>query len=980
MEHKKKKKFQINNNNYNGLAENYSQFYISDKIAQNRFISKIQLNYQYFNIAICKNGGCIAICKKNNYFDFKKQSSINKNLIVMFQNGETVYKIENDELFNQQKKRYVVSLEFNYKEQLYAFCNDGEIFKIDILKEEAKILEITHRKLTAEKVLKVKAFEKGFIILTEMGTIFHLKDIKNDENSIEFMVSLRDNLNIENYIESDFLIIPGNENDENSDLKLLITRPNGDGVFLIKKPEISGTGFVAESKTQNYSTMKVDAYYINSSKVEKFSTKKMQSNSEDLETLYNENLQIGQVSGMAISDSKEKIALYVAKKKTVYLFSSDIDVKKGINFEKLVFKIENDIDDEEEIIEKNNILNFLNKQLLFLSDDCVAICGGRWVIMVNRKKETFVEDLGVDKKSDDTPKNPHIYCIGLSEVDGIRLMTESEIILIRKMPENVKNFFNIFVTKTIHPSKLLFSSYEKYITNDPFSIDELRDIRDKLSDSIFNLVKAAAFLYWIGEDEDTIDKKTLQIDLLKAANYGKSIFGKAEFNFTKFNNMCMNIRIINALRNCEEKPRFLTLDEYESLISDPSDNILKKTMRQLNFKLAFEIAKFLGLPEKDVYMKYAITKIRKMNIETSEEANEVYNDLMPMLKKLENISYIDLAKKCFKYGKIQLGHKFMNNETSSLVKIPQYLDLRDWDNSINLAIQSNDINAMIVVLDTIYKVEAELLDNKKDVNLVFVKTLSKYPTIKTPVINYLKNNNKTEDLIKYLELIKDNDELFYLLIEKFFKSSTKKEREEMFIKLKSVKPEKLDKKFYENYISDLEASFNFKKECLEKGIIDKNDTSNIDNSIFDCFEKAIPTELSWVEKENKNHFKLPTNKLTILRFKQLFKKKDIKEIENIIETGIKKLDISYIKIASMFFENNYKDKAREYALKENRENLYEEKINLLLKLEEHEEAAKVAIKIKDIDKFEELVNTILNKVRNDVGKQKAIQEIINTRK
>ena len=74
-------------------------------------------------------------------------------------------------------------------------------------------------------------------------------------------------------------------------------------------------------------------------------------------------------------------------------------------------------------------------------------------------------------------------------------------------------------------------------------------------------------------------------------------------------------------------------------------------MRQLNFKLAFEIAKFLGLPEKDVYLKFAIKKIKKIDIEDTEEVNKVYDDLMPLLNKLENISFIDIVKKCFEYNK-----------------------------------------------------------------------------------------------------------------------------------------------------------------------------------------------------------------------------------------------------------------------------------------------------------------------------------------
>jgi len=442
----------------------------------------------------------------------------------------------------------------------------------------------------------------------------------------------------------------------------------------------------------------------------------------------------------------------------------------------------------------------------------------------------------------------------------------------------------------------------------------------------------------------------------------------------------MNLRIINALRNCEERPRFLTLEEYENINSDPIDTILKKTMRQLNFKLAFEIAKFLGLPEKDVYLKFAIKKIKKIDIEDTEEVNKVYDDLMPLLNKLENISFIDIAKKCFEYNKFQLGEKFMNNEKSSIVKIPQYLDLRDWNRSIELAIESNDIHAIMVVLDSIYQVESAKLESKEKKNKVFVKTLAKFPTIKKPVINYLKKNGKMDDLFEYLTMLNDPDELFYLLLEKFFKSESKSEREEIIQQIKSNKPEQLDKKFFENYISDLESSLKFKIGCIEKGVIGKNDTSNADISIFDCFQKAIPNELEWVEKENNKNFKLSKRKLTILRFKELFKKGKISEIEGIIEQGIKKLDISYIKIAMMFLENGKKEKAIEYALKENNENLYEDKTNFLIKMEKYEDAAEVAIKIKDNDKFDELFNIIASKVGKNPEKQKIIQEIYNKRK
>ena len=980
MDQKNKKKMQITNQNYEEYSRNYSEnYYIVDKITKNSYVQANKLNFKYLFVTICKNGGLIAMCKTPDYF-ISKDNPLNKHLIVMHQDSGTVYKIWNSDLFT---KRKLVGLEFNDKEQLYAFCDDGEIFKVDILRKQVIQLPLNYIQLQNEKILKVKPFEKGFIILTGAGTIFYLKDLKNKEESLEFMVSLRDNLKIKEFQDCDFLAIPSEQTEKDSDEEILVMKPNQEGVYLIKKIKSSGTQFMAKSKKQDYSNMNINVLFLNSSNIEKFDTKLHQIDNEDLENQLNENLRIGPISGFAISNSKKKIALYVSKKKSVYMFSSNIPSKGRLNFKKYQFKFEFDeFEPEDNIKEKNKILNFNNKELVFLNDDCVAICGGRWVVMVNEKGDTLIEEICNEKDKNDISKtDDYVYCKSVSEVDGFRLLTKEEVSLFRKLPEDLKPVYNHFNTT---PTKILLSSYEKYLAKDPFSNDELREIKDNLSDSIFCLAKAAGYLYWVEKEQDTHAKKELQTYFLKAANYGKCIFGKAEFNFDRFNNLLMDLRIINALRNYEKQSRFLTLEEYECLVSDSSDGILKKTMRQLNFKLAFEIAKFIGLPERDVYLKYAIKKIQKIEIEDSKEADEVYSELIPMLKKLENISYIDIAKKCFKYKKFKLGKKFLENEKSSLVKIPQYLELKDWNKAIKLAIESNDINAITVVLDNVYKVEQETAKIKDDaVNDQFVFYLAQYPNIKIQVINYLKKNNKLKTLQAYLIEIKDTEELFYFTVENFFQSKTKNEREEILKQLKSYKFEKSDnKKFFENYISDLESSLKFKKECLEKGIYTKNDTTNFDNSIFDCFEKAIPTEFDWVLKQNHNYFKLSNRKITILRFKQLFKNKKIDEIENIInKEGIKKLDISYVKIAKMFFDNGNRDKALEYAQKENNELLVEEKVDILIKLEKYIEAAEAALKIKDRDKFEEIFDNKLGpKVKNDPNLIEQIQIIHDKKK
>ena len=964
MEGKKERQVKITDPNYNAITEIYStQFCVIDKITDNKFLNNNKFLFKYTIVAICKNGGLIAMCKTPHYMELGNKNPLLEYIIVMHQDGNKVYKIKNSELYNN--KRQVVGLEFNNKEQLYAFCDDGEIYKIDILKLVAQRLDFTSSILNKEKILKVKAFEKGFFILTQSGTIFYLKDIKSRvDNPLEFIVSLRDNLKFKKFEDSDFLIIPSS--DTNPEEELFVCNPNEEGIFVIKKNKELGT-FTVQTKSQNYSDRSINAYYLTADSVETYNPKKNQVGD-------NKKPSIGQVSAMAISKSTEKIAFYVAKKKTIYILPSKIPNKGELKFKTYKFNIEHDeLDDESEIKEKDKILNFKNKQLFFLNDNCIAICGGRWIVIINENGKTYVEDLHIDKNSKDkNDEDPYIYSKGISEVDGIRLVTTNEILLIRKMPNNLSKIFDIFNN---NPMKQLLSSYEKYEAKDPFSNDELREIKEKLSSAIFSLLKMAGFLYWTENDKETTEKKELQNFFLKAANYGKSVFEKNEFNFNIFNRTCMNLRIINAFRNCQDKPRFLTLEEYENLDLD-SDSILKKTMRQLNFKLAFKIAKFLGLPEKDIYLKYALKKIKKIDVEDSEEINKVYKELVPMLEKLENISYIDLAKKCFKYNKMNLGKKFLDNEKSSLVKIPQYLELKEWKKAVELAIISNDMTAINIVLDTIYKIEAKSLDSDSKINKVFINTLLNYSSLKIPVINYLKMNKKKDDLLSYLERKNDKEELFYLYLEEFFNSDKKDERENILDKIKSYKPENSsDKKFYEKYISDLESSLKFKKECIEKGIFSSNDTTNFDNSIYDCFEKALPTDLDWIKKENNKNFNLSKRKITIMRLKELFKENKIYEIDKLMEEGEKKLDISYAKVGSMFFEKGNKEKAYEYALKEKDENLLEDKAYLLIKLGKYEEAAETALKIKSTEKFDEIFNAIGAKVGKDVKRREEIQQI-----
>ena len=947
------------------------EFYTKEKITELNKSEKLVLSFQHIIVAISKNGGLIALCKQLDYYDFS-ESKINKYIIVMHQNAIQRYAIP---INWNYKERYVVNLEFNDKEQLFVFCCDGIIYKIDILLQ--KVVQILHNnKIQPEGIHIGKLFEKGYILLTELGNIYLIEDWKNPIP--EFIISVTQQLGFNTDIN--FIAIPAKKSCSGK-FEILINNQKGEGVIHVEKQEIKenerAQSFQVEKKKMTISKV-VKAYLLNSEKLEEYKGNKEISQAhpknddfvivDDLHSkltgesstqYYNAKTnqsnkdKIGKVTIMAISPSEDYIALYSSESNTVYFLSSSISKNAPNKIRKLKFEVDSSLEDSEIMIQKK-ILSFkTDQQFLFCGNYSVAICGGKYIMMVNVKNENL--SILVDEEERNESKG-YVYCRCISEVDGIRYMTDKEVYLLSQVPKELANLCFPFSGSA---SRDLIQSYGNFISKNPICNDLIKKIGDKLPEAILELATAGANIYWSEQDPNTFEKRDIQNFIIKAAQFGKSIVEKELFNFHKFNEICKSIRVINNMRNFPMKPRFITYEEYLTMNPEYPTEIINKTMRQLNFKLAYEICKFLGSEEKNVFLRYAISKIKKLPDGNREEENLVYDELMQAFKKCENISFIEIAKKCIKYHKYDLAEKFLYNEKSVLVKIPQYLQLGKWDKALELSLKSCDLNVIKVVIDKIYKVEE--VDS-------FNTIMASFPQAHSAVINYYKNIGKYDQLNQYLSKLKDQEELLFIALENFFKSTNLEDRKKFLKEAKNcLKGAKnIDVKFYDNYLSDLTNSLKFKEKCFEqdkdkKPIINPNDTTTFDNSIYDCFEKADPDRYSWIESQNKK-FEISKRKMTILRFKTLAKLKNFDEIEKIIQKeGLKSLNISSLKVAKLFHENNEVDRAVKYAKEEKNQDLYEDKVIFLMNIEKYEDAAEAALSDKKNNKLEEFLNEILRK-------------------
>ena len=236
-----------------------------------------------------------------------------------------------------------------------------------------------------------------------------------------------------------------------------------------------------------------------------------------------------------------------------------------------------------------------------------------------------------------------------------------------------------------------------------------------------------------------------------------------------------------------------------------------------------------------------------------------------------------------------------------------------------------------------------------------------------------------DQIENYFKELKNNEEMIYYYLEQFFKCDSVEDKKK-YIKLAKDFEKNLDStfdhKFYKNYLECLEKSIFFKNYCIsqnnnnENNELDKN--SKFDDSIYDCYKLGIINgKENMIESHNKKNFQLTDKKLMLLKFRTYAEKGKFDEIENLInKLTLKKIGLTPLNIAEIYFEYKKYDKAVEY-IKQILDNEYfDYKVDMLQYMEKYEDALEVIIsdKYKDAEKMKQLVDEIESK-RPDLKKK-----------
>ena len=611
-----------------------------------------------------------------------------------------------------------------------------------------------------------------------------------------------------------------------------------------------------------------------------------------------------------------------------------------------------------EIVEQQVVINYQEGfQFLFCGEDTVILSGLSLIFIINKSNGfTFYK---IDEMNENDILKGKMFMKCVSEVDGIRYLTNEGIFFISKVCNELYNVSEPFSKSN---DKMLVKSYFKYINKSVDSEKSLREIGN-LEKAVNEVLIAAGNIFWAGDppDEENYEKKEVQLFILKAAQHGKNFLKIDDFNYDKFLETCKDIRVVNnlSLRTHSTMPRLITFNEYKNL---DSKDLIKKTMRLLNFGLAFEICHYLDYSDKKVYQRYAISKIKKLPFMASPDKEEkIFEILNEKLKNVKNLSFIKLAKKAFKYHKNNIGMKFLEKEKSVLSKIPQYLELNNWDKALELAQNVYDFNVINIVIYKIFKTE-KIND--------FISTVQRHPEAKPIVIQFLQRN-APKIIASYLNKINNPEELFFFYIEQYFQTEYISERKK-YISLAKEKLKLIDNtvnpnfehKFYKNYIETLESNLIIKTEPKNINIISNPEKVSFDISMYDFYKiemKELENEkTSLIDTQNKS-IGFSESGINMMKLIAFCENKKYYEMEYLIKKNIKKLGLTYLNLSEIYYNFKIYDEATKYIKLITDPRYITYKIQMLEYINNYEAEIEVIISDKNIDNMNTLINNIIKK-------------------
>ncbi|KAI9347012.1 Vps16, N-terminal region-domain-containing protein [Obelidium mucronatum] len=269
----------------------------------------------------------------------------------------------------------------------------------------------------------------------------------------------------------------------------------------------------------------------------------------------------------------------------------------------------------------------------------------------------------------------------VSEIDGVRIITNDKCQFLQKVPNVTEEIFKIGSTA---PGAILFDAYDHFQRKSPRADENIRSIKSELSLAVDACLEAAA-----NEFNSSRQKLLLKV--------GRPSFGKCfidGYNAEKFTNLCETVRILNAVRRFEIGIP-LSFPQYVYFICPTL--LIGRLAQRHHHSLALQICTYLKINPSRVLVHWACTKIK--NSVSGGDISLLLDSIVSQCTKYNpSISYLQIAKTAYQQGQSALAAKLLDHEPIAANQVPLLMSMEQDDRALTKAIESGDTDLAYAVI------------------------------------------------------------------------------------------------------------------------------------------------------------------------------------------------------------------------------------------------------------------------------------------
>ncbi|EFA13302.2 Vacuolar protein sorting-associated protein 16 homolog-like Protein [Tribolium castaneum] len=494
------------------------------------------------------------------------------------------------------------------------------------------------------------------------------------------------------------------------------------------------------------------------------------------------------------------------------------------------------------------------------------------------------------------------------EIDGVRIISNTQHELLQKVPDVVQKIFRINSTDL---GSFLLEASKHYQKRSHRANEYICLVKQDLAKAVDQCINAVGY-----EFDPEVQKM-----LIRAAQFGKCFI--AYMNSDKYVNIIRLLRVLNAVRD----PKIgipLTFTQLQFL---GQKVLLDRLITRKEYFLALQIAKYLKMPEEEgtshILVHWAKYKVGQSHLEEETVAREIAEKL----GNTPGISYSEIASTASQFGRKKLAIKLLDYESKASEQVKLLLELTENTPALVKAIESGDT-------DLVYMVILKL--REKMALGDFKMTIRSFPVAQSLYIKYCKEHN-TQALNEIY--IQEDD--FSAQAQTFIMESLDDKKSHMRDSLLTSAAEA-----YRKGRKDLNASLcddylklsRFQRQLDEKSGQQKYTGKSVHET---CLLLLKSNEVKLAEKF-RNDYKIPDKRFWWLRIQSLAHLEDWTELEKFSKA--KKSPIGYAPFVDICLEKNNRHEALKY-LPRVGDDL---KVKYYIKAECLEDAAKIAFEQKDI--------------------------------